>query len=148
MKKKLWSVMLAAALLSGGAAMAEEYVPPEIPGAWQEISVEDMDTLFFDASRCTYDPATDTAEVWMRTDTKHLKETYVTVYTIDFAAGKIHVAPAGWLYKNQKVRQLKNAVIPMDIKPNTYGEKLAKAVAAYVDRDAKLAAYRAAQNKA
>lgn len=145
MKKFLMTVM--AAFLLSSAAMAEGYVPPEVPGVWQEISKADMDTLYFDSSRCTYDPATDTAVVWMRTDTENLKETYVTTYTIDFAAGRARMGEKGWLYKNKKVREMKNLASSMAITPGTYGEKLAAAVAAFVDRDGKLAAYRAAEGK-
>lgn len=134
MRRTMIAAALAACLL-GGSAWAEGYVPPEVPGVWQEISKSDMDTLFFDTSRCTYDPAADTAVVWMRTDTENLKETYVTQYTIDFEAGRIRTDRKGWLYKNGRVRELVNASMTMAIQPGTYGEKLAKAVAAYVDRD-------------
>ena len=139
MRKTMIAAALAACLL-GGSVWAEGYVPPEVPGVWQEISKSDMDTLFFDTSRCTYDPAADTAVVWMRTDTENLKETYVTQYTIDFGTGRIRTDRKGWLYKNGRVRELVNASMTMAIQSGTYGEKLAEAVAAYVDRDGQRAA--------
>lgn len=45
MRKTMIAAALAACLL-GGSVWAEGYVPPEVPGVWQEISKSDMDTLF------------------------------------------------------------------------------------------------------
>lgn len=134
MWKKL-GMLLAAILLLWAPVWAADYVPPELPGDWREFSTADVDTLYFDAERCTYDPETDTAEVWMRTDTKTVKETYVTQCTIDFANRRIRTGSKGWLYKRGTVREFTNAVTESAIAKGTYGDKLAAAVAAYVKRD-------------
>lgn len=140
MLKKFW-LMVTAVFLFCCPAFAADYVPPEIPGDWREFSVADVDTLYFDAARCEYDPTTDTVQVWMRTDTKTLRETYVTEVTINFSAGTMRTSSKGWLYKRGTVREFMNAVTESPIRKGTYGEKLAKAVAVYVGRDAKLAAH-------
>lgn len=139
MWKKLLMVVLAVFLL-GSAAQAEEYVPPEIPGAWMQFSQSDQDTLYFDADSLTYDAASDTASVLVRTDTANLKETYVTAYVIDFAAGRVRTSDHGTLYKRGAPRQMRSLATTMAITPGTYGEALAKAVAAYVGRGTQPAA--------
>lgn len=135
MWKNFLMVVLAVFLL-GSAVQAEEYVPPEIPGAWMQFSQSDQDTLYFDADSLTYDAASDTASVLVRTDTANLKETYVTAYVIDFAAGRVRTSDHGTLYKWGAPRQMRSLATTMAITPGTYGEALAKAVAAYVGREA------------
>lgn len=138
MLKRLLMLVLAVFLL-GSAAQAEEYVPPEIPGTWQEFSQSDQDTLYFDAASLVYDAAADTATVLVRTDTANLKETYVTAYVIDYAAGRVRTSDHGTLYKRGAPRKMRSLATTMAITPGTYGEALAKAVAAYVGRDAQRA---------
>lgn len=136
MLKKLFMFLLALFLLGGAAQAEEEYVPPALPGTWVEFSQSDQDTLYFDADSLVYDAAADTAAVLVRTDTANLKETYVTEYVIDFAAGRIRTSDHGTLYKRGAARQMRSLATTLAVTPGTYGEKLAKAVSAHVGRTA------------